>query len=115
VQSPRAHASAFPEHDQKRGPVRADADTHSGRKNRWWVDKGGGVHDNYHAMPKTEMMTDVLRRTVRESGLSLYAIAQETGVVRESLSRFMAGTQSLRLDKADKLAAYFKLELRKQR
>ncbi len=57
-------------------------------------------------------MTDTLRKTIRESGLSLYAIAAATGCKRPSLSRFMAGTQSLRLDMADKLATFFKLELK---
>lgn len=57
-------------------------------------------------------MTETLKRTIRESGLSLYAIAAATGLKRPSLSRFMAGMQSLRLDMADRLAAYFELELR---
>jgi transcriptional regulator with XRE-family HTH domain len=57
-------------------------------------------------------ITDTLRAAVHESGLSLYAIAAATGVTRPSLSLFVRGHQSLRLDKADALAAYFKLELR---
>ncbi len=60
-------------------------------------------------------MTDTLRKAIRESGLSLYAIAAATGVKRPSLSRFMAETQSLRLDKADALAKFFKLELKPAR
>lgn len=57
-------------------------------------------------------MTQTLRKAVRDSGLSLYAIAAGSGLTRPSLSRFMAGTQSLRLDMADKLAEYFGLELK---
>ena len=57
-------------------------------------------------------MTETLKKAIRESGLSLYAIAAASGVKRPSLSRFMAGTQSLRLDMADKLAAYFGVELK---
>ena len=38
-------------------------------------------------------------------------IANETGVQRASLSRFVRGKNSLRLDVADKLAAYFGLKL----
>jgi plasmid maintenance system antidote protein VapI len=60
-------------------------------------------------------MTQTLRKAVRDSGLSLYAIAAAAGLKRPSLSRFMAGTQSLRLDMADRLAAYFGLELRTRR
>jgi len=60
-------------------------------------------------------MTETLKTAIRASGLSLYAIAADTGVTRPSLSRFIAGKQSLRLDMADALAAYFKLELRPAR
>ncbi len=56
-------------------------------------------------------ITDALRRAIRESGLPLLRIAEETGVERASISRFVRGTNSLRLDKADKLAAYFGLAL----
>ena len=57
-------------------------------------------------------MTQTLRKAIRDSGLSLYAIAAGTGLKRPSLSRFRAQTQSLRLDMADKLAAFFELELK---
>jgi len=39
------------------------------------------------------------------------ALARETGVQRLSIMRFVRGVQSLRLDVADKLAAYFGLAL----
>lgn len=56
-------------------------------------------------------ISDVLRRAILDSGLSLLRIAGATGVDRASISRFVAGKRSLRLDMADKLAAYFGLEL----
>lgn len=56
-------------------------------------------------------ITEVLRRAILDSGLPLLRIAQETGVQRASLSRFVRGKNSLRLDVADKLAAYFGLQL----
>lgn len=56
-------------------------------------------------------ITDGLRRAIRESGLPLLRIANDTGVQRASLSRFVRGKNSLRLDVADKLAAYFGLQL----
>jgi plasmid maintenance system antidote protein VapI len=59
--------------------------------------------------PKT--MTEVLRKAIAESGLTLYRIAKDTGVVKSSLIRFTAGETSLHLDKADVLAEYFGLEL----
>jgi plasmid maintenance system antidote protein VapI len=58
-------------------------------------------------------IADTLRRTILESGLPLLRIEQATGVDRASLSRFVAEKRSLRLDMADKLAAYFGLKLTK--
>jgi plasmid maintenance system antidote protein VapI len=59
-----------------------------------------------------ETPSDFLRRTIRESGVPYLRMAQETGVERASIQRFVDGRTSLRMDKADKLAAYFGLELR---
>ena len=61
----------------------------------------------------TTPISDVLRRAILNSGLPLLRIANETGVQRASLSRFVRGKNSLRLDVADKLAAYFGLQLTK--
>ena len=60
-------------------------------------------------------MTDVLRRTILESGVAHIALERATGVKRASIMRFVRGTNSLRLDLADRLAAYFGLELRAKR
>jgi plasmid maintenance system antidote protein VapI len=60
-------------------------------------------------------LTDVLRRTIAESGLAHIAIERVTGVKRASIMRFLRGERSLRLDMADRLAAYFGLELRPKR
>lgn len=57
-------------------------------------------------------MTDVLRKALVESGLPTLTVSNEAGVARGSLIRFIRGERSLRLDCADKLAAYFGLELR---
>ena len=56
-------------------------------------------------------ITTALRQAILDSGLPLLRLANETGVQRASLSRFVRGKNSLRLDVADKLAAYFGLEL----
>jgi plasmid maintenance system antidote protein VapI len=60
-------------------------------------------------------ITDLLQQTIRDavdSGRTNYkALERETGLTRASIMRFVAGRQSLRLDKADKLAAYFGLSL----
>jgi plasmid maintenance system antidote protein VapI len=60
-------------------------------------------------------ISDLLRRTIVASGLAFKALERETGVTRASIMRFVRGSQSLRLDMADRLAAYFGLELRPKR
>jgi plasmid maintenance system antidote protein VapI len=64
-------------------------------------------------------ITDLLRRTiglaVAEGRTNYKALERATGVARGSIMRFVRGTQSLRLDLADRLAAYFGLELRAKR
>lgn len=57
-------------------------------------------------------LTDILRDAVRKSGVTHSVLERATGVKRASIMRFVAGEQSLRLDKADALAAYFGLTLR---
>jgi plasmid maintenance system antidote protein VapI len=59
-------------------------------------------------------ISDLLRRTIVESGVSYNALQRETGVTRASIMRFVRGSQSLRLDRADRLAEFFGLELRKR-
>jgi plasmid maintenance system antidote protein VapI len=56
-------------------------------------------------------ITDLLRETIIASKMPMQAIERETGVARLSIARFIRGTNSLRLDVADKLAAYFGLAL----
>jgi hypothetical protein len=60
-------------------------------------------------------MTDVLKAAIEQSGLSRYRIAKDTGITEPSLCRFMQGQASLRLDRADVLAEYLKLELTKRK
>jgi hypothetical protein len=59
-------------------------------------------------------LSDVLRRAIRDSGEPLLTLEQKTGVVRASIRRFVAGERSLRLDRADALAAHLGLELRRK-
>jgi plasmid maintenance system antidote protein VapI len=60
-------------------------------------------------------ISDMLRRTIIENGIPFLTLERETGVARGSISRFVAGKRTLRLDMADRLAAYFGLELRVKR
>jgi plasmid maintenance system antidote protein VapI len=63
----------------------------------------------------TLTISEALRRAVAGSELALAALGRATGVDRASLRRFLRGERSLRLDMADRLAAYFGLELRPKR
>jgi transcriptional regulator with XRE-family HTH domain len=56
-------------------------------------------------------MTEVLRAAIERSGLTVYRIGKATGVDAANLGRFVRGELSIRLDKADKLAAYLGLRL----
>jgi plasmid maintenance system antidote protein VapI len=59
-------------------------------------------------------ISDLLRRTIAKSGISYNTLQKETGVTRASIMRFVRGDQSIRLDRADRLAAFLGLELRKR-
>jgi transcriptional regulator with XRE-family HTH domain len=60
-------------------------------------------------------LTAGLKAAIDQSGVTRYRIAKDTGILETSLSRFMRGETSLRLDKADELADYLGLELVKKR
>lgn len=67
-------------------------------------------------MPRQDQqtMTELLRQALNETD-SLYRVAADTGLDRASLVRFKRGDQSLRLDLADRLAAYYGIECRRTR
>ena len=56
-------------------------------------------------------ITDPLKEAIIRSGMAYKTLERETGVQRSSIQRFIDGRQSIRLDVADRLAAYFGLEL----
>ncbi len=60
-------------------------------------------------------MTEALREAIVKSGIAHIALERATGVKRASIARFIRGERSLRLDKADALAEYFGLVLRRVR
>ena len=63
-------------------------------------------------MIKKPPITELLRRTINDSGIPFLTLEQETGVLRQSLMKFSRGESTIHLDAADKLAEYFGLELR---
>ena len=72
------------------------------------------LKSNHMAAHRRHSLTDELKDAVRQSGLTPYRIAKDTGIVLTSLLRFLQGSTSLRLDKADALAEYLGLELVKR-
>ena len=66
-------------------------------------------------MPTEQPFSEALRKAIAESGLAHIAIERETGVKRQSIMWFMRGERSLRLDIADRLAAYFGLTVKPKR
>jgi plasmid maintenance system antidote protein VapI len=72
------------------------------------------IHTMNERQPRASI-SDLLRRTIADSGVSYNALQRETGVTRASIMRFVEGRQSLRLDMADRLAEFFGLALQKVR
>ncbi len=62
--------------------------------------------------PISALLRDTIREAVEADRTTYLGLEQATGLARASIMRFVRGTQSLRLDMADGLAAYFGLELR---
>jgi len=56
-------------------------------------------------------LADQLRKTVKGSGLTLYAVAKRSDVPYAVLHRFMAAKRDLRLDTADRLCKLFSMRL----
>lgn len=68
-------------------------------------------------MPKGGMgnMTDMVKGAIKNSGLSLNALARETGVQVSSLSRFMRGEQDLVFGAVQNLARVLGLRMVQER
>ena len=62
-----------------------------------------------------DTMTEAICEAIAESELSFKALERETGVLRQSLMKFAAGEQTLRLDAADKLAEFFGIEITRRK
>jgi transcriptional regulator with XRE-family HTH domain len=56
-------------------------------------------------------ITDMLRAAIEQSGLTRCRVVKETGIAESNLRRFLRGETSVRLDKADRVAAYLGLQL----
>ena len=56
-------------------------------------------------------LAEQLRKTVKGSGLTLYAVAKRSGVPYAVLSRFMTSERDLRLATVEKLCKLFSMRL----
>lgn len=56
-----------------------------------------------------------LRKAIEDSGESLYAIGNESGVDQSVMSRFMNDERGISLETASKLCSYLGLRLTKRR
>lgn len=56
-------------------------------------------------------LIEQLRRAIKESGLSRYAISKATGIDQAQLSNLMSGKAGLGIDNIEKLMNYLGLEL----
>jgi predicted transcriptional regulator len=59
----------------------------------------------------TMTISERLREAIRKYD-SVYAVARDSGVSQSVLQRFVTGRRDLRLSTADRLARFFRLELR---
>jgi transcriptional regulator with XRE-family HTH domain len=59
-----------------------------------------------------EPFSDQLRRAIRDSGMTRYAISVSTGIDQGTLSKFMKGERGLSLAAIDKLMDSLGLEVR---
>jgi plasmid maintenance system antidote protein VapI len=57
-------------------------------------------------------MAELIRESIRETGLSVFAVARASGVSQPVLSRFMNCERGILLDTAEKLCHWLGLELR---
>ena len=60
-------------------------------------------------------VTERLRQEIKDSRVSRYRIAQQTGISEAALSRFAAGISTLGGNSIDVLASFFGLELAERR
>lgn len=63
-------------------------------------------------MAKRQTWNDTIRRAIRASGLSLYAVARDSGLNIAPVQRFMAAEHGMSVASAEKVGRLVGLELR---
>ena len=62
-------------------------------------------------MPTKKTIIDQLRKAIRDSGETRYAIGKATGVSQSIIDRFLSGERGISLETAAKLCEYLRVEL----
>ncbi len=62
-------------------------------------------------MARNQSFRDQLRNAIRQSGLSCYRIAKETGIQQAQLSRFMSGERGLSIEGIEAICDLIGLQL----
>jgi len=65
--------------------------------------------------PGDSPLIGVLKKAIRDCGLSLPELSRQTGVSNPQIYRFVSGERSLTLPAAEKLAAFLGLRLAKEK
>jgi plasmid maintenance system antidote protein VapI len=66
-------------------------------------------------VPIKKTIIDQLRKAIRDSGETNYAIAKGSGVSQSIIDRFVSGERGISLETASKLCEYLKLDLARRR
>ena len=66
-----------------------------------------------HAIPGP--ITEAVRRVIKKSGMSVFALARASGVPQPVLSRFVRGERDITLRTLDKLVVALRVELREKK
>jgi transcriptional regulator with XRE-family HTH domain len=61
--------------------------------------------------PNPDLLSEQIRRAVRDSGMSMLAVARAVETDKATMSRFLSGERGLRLSTIDKLGALLGLRL----
>lgn len=68
-----------------------------------------------HASRKQPSLGDQLRQAIKDSGLSVYAVAKGSGLSQPATLRFVAQERDLLLSSATKLSHFFGMEFTEPR
>jgi transcriptional regulator with XRE-family HTH domain len=79
------------------------------------LDVSPTIADDAYMAHRKVPLSEQLRRAVKDSGHTRYAIWKATGVSQATLSKFLSGERGLSFEAMDKLAAFLNLEITKSK